>query len=271
MSAPNLMPKLPGDVQAVLDVERDVRRHESLGDDVQQRLRRRLEVSVGILALGVGTAAATHTTAAGTAAAVTKAGLLTKPWIASAIAFVLGGVVGAGIYASVRKPVSSPAQVTTVVVERRIEVPVPVQAQPLVPPTAVTPLPSTVDPKMPTSVAGSPPPVATGVSPSAQAGVVAAKSSNGASTTDTGLAAERALLEVARTALSRGDAVSALTSLDEHAKRFPGGQLTEEREALYVQALARAGRVAEAKARAAKFAKRYPDSMLLPVVEAATE
>ena len=263
MSAPDLMPKLPGDVRAVLDLERDL---PAIDDAVQQRLRRRLEASVGILALGVGTAAVTSTAAGGAAATVTKASLVAKPWIAVAFAFVLGGVAGAGLYAAARKPVTSPPQVTTVVVERRVEVPVPAP-----PPSAVIVLPSTVDTTSPTIAAGSPPPVAVGVAPPAQMGAAAAKSGNAASTTDTGLAAERALLEVARTALSRGDAASALTSLDEHAKRFPGGQLTEEREALYVQALARAGHLSEAKARAARFAKRFPESMLLPVVEAATE
>jgi hypothetical protein len=277
MTGQELLPKLPGDVQAVLDVERELRHHESLGDDVQQRLRRRLEVSVGILALGVGTATVAATTAgtAGTAGAaaatVTKAGLLTKPWVVAAIAFVLGGAAGAGLHAYARKPLPpAPVQVTTVVVERRIEVPAAASATVSLT-GAPTGVPSPAEGTPPPIGTASPSPVAATVSPAAQSGAAAAKPGSAGSTTDTALAAERSLLEVARTALSRGDTASALASLDEHVKKFPGGQLTEEREALYVQALARAGRLDEAKARAAKFAKRFPQSMLLPVVEAATE
>jgi len=83
------------------------------------------------------------------------------------------------------------------------------------------------------------------------------------------LAAERALLEVARTALGRNDPATALASLDRHAQRSPGGQLREEREALAVQALARLGRTAEMRARATQFKKVYPASMFMPVVDAA--
>ena len=69
----------------------------------------------------------------------------------------------------------------------------------------------------------------------------------------------------------RGDSAAALDSLDKHVQRFPAGLRTEEREALYVQALARAGRHDEARARGARFEKRFPGSLFLPVVEAATE
>jgi hypothetical protein len=276
MSGQEIISKLPGDVQAVLDSEREL---PALGDDVQQRLRRRLEMSVGILALGVGTAVAgtstataAATTAASTGAAVAKVSVLSKPWVVAAIAFVLGGAAGAGLHAYARKaPLPAPAQVTTVVVERRIEVPVFVS--PTVASAKLEAPGSVATAGSPPSVAmaGPPPSVATTVSPAAQSAALAGKPGSSSSSTDTGLAAERSLLEVARTALSRGDSASSLASLDDHAKRFPAGQLTEEREALYVQALARAGRLDEAKARAAKFAKRFPGSMLLPVVEAATE
>jgi TolA-binding protein len=83
------------------------------------------------------------------------------------------------------------------------------------------------------------------------------------------LTAERSLLDVARTALGRGDFANALVSADAHQKRFPKGALAEEREALAVQALAGAGRRDEARARAERFAKSFPGSILLPAVEAA--
>lgn len=92
-----------------------------------------------------------------------------------------------------------------------------------------------------------------------------------APTSDDGLASEMTLLARAQTALQRGLFPSALSALDEHARRFPRGQLAEEREALAVQALVRADRVEDARRRAARFDARYPHSVLGPVVHAALE
>ena len=86
---------------------------------------------------------------------------------------------------------------------------------------------------------------------------------------DARLAAERALVDTARAALARGDAPAALTVLGRHEQQFPRGQLSEERSALMVQALAAAGRMPEAGARAAQFRLGYPHSLLLPVVDQA--
>jgi outer membrane protein assembly factor BamD (BamD/ComL family) len=59
---------------------------------------------------------------------------------------------------------------------------------------------------------------------------------------------------------------AALAPLAEHARRFPSGRLVEEREALRVQALAKLGRVAEARQVAQAFRARFPRSVLLPRV-----
>lgn len=85
------------------------------------------------------------------------------------------------------------------------------------------------------------------------------------------LAAERALLDPARTALGRGDGASALEAVHEHEARFAAGKLAEEREAIAVQALVVLHRSDEARARAARFAQRYPGSVLAPSVAAALE
>ncbi len=84
---------------------------------------------------------------------------------------------------------------------------------------------------------------------------------------DTDLAAERALLELARAALGRGDVAGALVTIEQHARDFAHGRLEEEREVLAVQALVQAGRLEEAKQRQAAFRGRFPDSLMLPVVE----
>lgn len=86
-----------------------------------------------------------------------------------------------------------------------------------------------------------------------------------------GLAAERAILDVARTALARGEGAQSISASREHERRFPRGALAEEREAIYVQALVLGGDKAAARARAIRFRQEYPDSMLLPAVAAATE
>jgi hypothetical protein len=83
--------------------------------------------------------------------------------------------------------------------------------------------------------------------------------------------AERRVLDAARTALTRGDVTAALSSLAEHEKTYPAGTLSEEREALYVRSLVEAGRIDEARARAARFRGRWPRSLLLPAVEAAID
>lgn len=85
------------------------------------------------------------------------------------------------------------------------------------------------------------------------------------------LAAERALLDPARTALGRGDGASALAAAAKHEVAFRGGALAEEREAIAVQALVQVKRKEEARARGERFLVRYPGSMLAPAVKAALE
>jgi hypothetical protein len=119
------------------------------------------------------------------------------------------------------------------------------------------------------------PPVAPATAPAPPAVGPRAEPSTGASAAgapkDPALARERTLLDMARTALSRGDARGALVSLDTHAREFPRSQLTQEREVLAVQALASANRMPEARQRAALFRAKFPTSPLLPVIDEATE
>ena len=85
------------------------------------------------------------------------------------------------------------------------------------------------------------------------------------------LSGERALLERARERLSGGDAAAALELAETHRRRFPRGKLVEEREALAVLALARAGRHDEARARARRFEARFPQSLHRLMLRAALE
>lgn len=80
---------------------------------------------------------------------------------------------------------------------------------------------------------------------------------------DEALTAERALLERGRTALTRGDPAGALAAVGEHARRFPEGELAEEREALRVQALVAQGRAADAKEAFERFQVAHPKSLMI--------
>lgn len=79
-----------------------------------------------------------------------------------------------------------------------------------------------------------------------------------ASTAEQGLS-EIALLQQAQAELG-GNPGRALALTQQHARRFPGGALSQEREAIAIQALAGLGRTAEARARAERFAAAFPGS-----------
>jgi hypothetical protein len=83
------------------------------------------------------------------------------------------------------------------------------------------------------------------------------------------LGAERTLLDGARAALVQGDAAGALALLERHRRSFPSAILGEERDAMQVEALVKAGRYDEARARAEAFRKRAPDSLFLATVDSA--
>ncbi|HEY6461482.1 MAG TPA: hypothetical protein VIY73_15050, partial [Polyangiaceae bacterium] len=83
------------------------------------------------------------------------------------------------------------------------------------------------------------------------------------------LSAERMLLDEARAALVQGNPTVALDRLQRHRRTFASPVLGEERDAMEVEALARAGRVPEAQARADAFRRHYPRSLFLPTVESA--
>jgi hypothetical protein len=87
---------------------------------------------------------------------------------------------------------------------------------------------------------------------------------------DSGLARERVWIEQARMAMARGAVSDALAALDGHAREFPAGRLTEEREALAVHALAAAGRSDEAAARARLFRQRWRSSVFMPIIDRAS-
>jgi hypothetical protein len=159
----------------------------------------------------------------------------------AAVAFLAGGVVGAALYAGLAKTPSP----QVVYVDR----PVVVSAPPAAPPSSEpAPVPQT-SPAAPVTSA-----VARSIPPKSRASQ---------------LSAERVLLDEARSAIAQGDSQRGLDHLERHRRLFPNALLAEERDALQVQALVKAGRYDDARARADSFRRRTPGSLFLPTVDAA--
>lgn len=78
---------------------------------------------------------------------------------------------------------------------------------------------------------------------------------------------ELRLLRRARASVAEGDFEGALRPIAEHARRFPDGTLAEEREALRVKSLSTLGQTEEARRAASSFRRRFPNSVLVRVVE----
>ncbi|HEX2676434.1 MAG TPA: hypothetical protein VHM19_07335 [Polyangiales bacterium] len=220
----------------------------------------------GAKAAAAGTAAAVGGGAtAGTTAAVTSgAGLLGAKLLPLALAFTLGAGSGVAVYTVVEPAPAPRVQIVT----KEIRVPV-APVPPAQPAPAPVPAPPVVVP--PTE----PAPAAPIVAPPEEAHrtklapIAAPQAPKPARDAD--LAEETALIARAQTALSRGTYAGALEALRLHEARYAKGQLVEEREALWVQALAGSGDHDAAVARAKAFARRFPSSPLRAVVERAVE
>ena len=205
-----------------------------LAREASERLFERLDASVG-LALAAGPLLEGPGGVAGVAGASVKLAVAAATGV-----FAAGVLVGAGLHARWVSPNDGavPAHERPVAPARVIEAETPAPMPPVVREKAPAVNPARVRPLVPASPA-------------------------------TTLEAERRLLEPARAALARHLTDNALGLLAAHANAFPSGLLTEEREALWVQALAQAGDLAQARHRAADFVAKYPNSLFAPVVESA--
>jgi hypothetical protein len=163
-------------------------------------------------------------------------GLLSTPAVSIPAAFAVGALVGAGGFAWLRSS-EVPAAARAVVSA---------PARPSAVPTIVLPLVEDAPRSAP--------------APSAS---VAAPSLGSP------LAQERALLDRARASMTNGEPAAAFEALTRHTRRYPRGLLSEEREAMAVNALVSLGRHAEARARGQAFQQRFPASLMRRSVEAA--
>ncbi|AGP41855.1 RNA polymerase sigma factor [Sorangium cellulosum] len=130
-------------------------------------------------------------------------------------------------------------------------------------PATAVPAPATVVPAPATAVPAS------GLAARSAAQRAAPGAAQGAATQGGG--ADIGLLGRADAALGAGRAMEALELLERHARRYPRGSSTEQREALAVRVLVVAGRRDEAAARAERFRAAFPDSLFLPSIDAALQ
>ncbi|MBX2803519.1 MAG: hypothetical protein KTR31_37910 [Myxococcales bacterium] len=161
----------------------------------------------------------------------------TGPGWAAVVGAGVGGLlagVGVGVWLGASEPVAPVV----------IEVPVPVRVAPAPEP------PPVVSPPPPRPVPAPAPPAPPTRAPE-----------------PTPFSEEEGIIDRARVSLRRDDAQEALVTLMGHARRYPAGELIEERERLIIEALAELGRFAEAQERAMAFRVRYPNSVHLPFVE----
>jgi hypothetical protein len=90
--------------------------------------------------------------------------------------------------------------------------------------------------------------------------VVAPESTAKRRATKPGAEAEAPIIAAAMRALVDGDATTALRELGRHRQLHPRGSMTEDREALRVSALCKAGRAADAAALRDEFLTKWPSS-----------
>lgn len=236
MSDHDLEP-LPPDLAALLDAERAPIAPPA---GAAERVLERAERTLGWIPAGP---SGGGSSGSGAPPAGRSSSLPRPPWTTLG-ALAIGAAGGAGVVLGLR-----PAPAPQII-------PVPV----LIVATANA---SAIPETPPPSASPAPPPAASAEPPHRAPRPVASATAS----SDAELAAERALLEVARTAVGRGNGAAALVALERHATEFPRGRLAEEREALWIQALVLVGRKADARARADGFRARFPSSFLRSAVE----
>jgi hypothetical protein len=147
----------------------------------------------------------------------------------------------------------------------------PAPPAPITPATIAAPPAPEPTPPAPEATRGVPVSALPSVAPARPVASIAASVASEPAPSARGLAAERALLDVGRSALARGEAAEALAAADRHAKTYPEGALVEEREAIAIKALVGLGRRDEARARAAELERKYPNSLVLRAVKNAVD
>jgi len=106
------------------------------------------------------------------------------------------------------------------------------------------------------------------VVPSARAPVAAVRPAPTTTTEPAEVVDEVELLRRAHRETRSGQPAKALALVDRHAKEFPRSPLVQERSVVAIEALAAAGRLDEARARADAFRRAYPSSAYIRRIDA---
>lgn len=218
---------------------------------------------VAASAAGVaGTATAAHSLVGLGKTLGMKAGLL---WVGT---LAVGAGLGIAVDRTLLAPAPPPPEIRIVYKEARTEMPAPApvpanppRAEPAPPASA----PKWVQPHLvpaPTPVPSAPAPAQVSAPPMKSSEPETPVESHPSPTKDRLLAQERAIIEMGRSALARGENALAQSHFERHWAEFANGQLAEEREALWIAALAGLGKRNEALERAADFERRFPESLL---------
>jgi len=262
MKAP--LDEVPPSIAALYEAERQAPR-PSL--EAERRVRGRVAVTLAATAAGTASLATSSTVAATAAGASAKLGGLALG-IKVTIVVVSVGVAGTAAHIVRRQQISTKPLVVASASHRRAA------------PVTVRPLPDVAKPAAmaphelqasPESVGEAPP-----VPPTQASRKTEWQPSHGPEAPATGrgnsegsLAQESPLLALSRERIAGHAPAEAIAVLAQHARRFPHGQLEEEREALWVQALVASGDAKAARARALEFRRHFPRSIQLYIVEAA--
>jgi hypothetical protein len=192
-------------------------------------------------------------------------------WLKIVVALVLGGGVVIGVASSIGSEPSTRAH--AVAVE-----PAPPRARPVVEaaPIATAPViaadlepavvPAIVPPVEPLAETTASEPVGANkreARPRARAAPIAQAEDPPPTADASALAEEARLLAAARSALRRGAHEDALARLAEHARRFPSGQLSEDRLALTARAHCSRGELEQGRRAAAELRRAFPRSSQL--------
>jgi hypothetical protein len=232
------LPDLPPDVAALLD---EARGTPAAPASERRRVAGRLALSVGLAIPG---------------ASLAGARVVTHAWLGKALGVAALLVVAGGVTHRALRPTTARAPAPTAHHERA-----PAPGRPTAPRVEASPPPAVPAPVEPAAAALAPSPAAR-PAPAAAAVVV---------DDDRSFQDELGLVERAIAALGRDDTAGASAALSQHARRFPRGRLSPEREALRVQCAAARGDREAAEAGRRRFHQRYPDSVLGAAVDRAVD
>jgi hypothetical protein len=236
-----------GELEALRWLKDSAAAEPELPTDVEAQLWARVSHDVSVLAVGCAGAVTTLDNSASLVSGTWRRVVASRLALWSAPALVVGAAAGVAGHAAF-----SPEKVRTVYVDRVVQaraadVPVvKLESLPLEPEdtsASITQLPAH--------------------------GEKAASSASAEPHAESALTRERAVLDPARTALAAGEPAKALDQVNRHARQFPSGILSEEREAIAINALVSLGSYAQATKRAAAFRVHYPESLMTHSVDAA--